>query len=212
MEYLARILKHKLVIIRLLWGLYALWFLILIGTIIISRANQYWLVLGRFSGNVSVIFLCATLLPGIIKRFNFKNALFQQFKLILLSFRRQLGIGMFVSALAHNLWVKILPTVKFKLPIFPPQLFEVFGMLALYAALLLFLTSNDFSVKKLGKKWNKLHQLVYFIVWLVLIHIVLVKGMSLVSIVILILATIETTSIIYGKAYIGKISQSLKQS
>lgn len=133
-----------------------------------------WLLLGRKAGSLAVIALFFSLLPGMIKRLKITGSTGQvltQIQIVLMAFRRQLGQAMYLFAAAHWLWIKVFPSLHYQLsPIASNQL-EQMGFLALLLATPLMLTSNDFCLKILRKKWDKLHKLAYLIAVLVLIHL-----------------------------------------
>lgn len=94
---------------------------------------------------------------------------------LLIRYRRPLGVAMYSYALLHLFfyvtsylgwqWSELLEDLA-KRP------YIIIGMLAFLLATPLAITSNNFFMKKLGKKWKELHRLVYILVILVLIHLV----------------------------------------
>jgi methionine sulfoxide reductase heme-binding subunit len=102
----------------------------------------------------------------------------------LMGLRREFGILMGCFALVHGVAYFIDPTSYF-LNIAPylnvrffsmPPLFS-FGVLSLILTLVLFFTSNNFSVRLLGgKKWKILHRVVYLLLLTVLLHILFVQS------------------------------------
>ena len=92
----------------------------------------------------------------------------------LLRRRRYFGLAMFVYAIPHLLAYLV------KIGTYAGVLTEAAepGMWTGWLAFLLFvplaLTSNNVSVRKLGRKWKKLHRLVYFAAALTFIHWLLV--------------------------------------
>lgn len=86
--------------------------------------------------------------------------------------RRFLGITNFIYLCFHLFLYLVMEGFEKKAYL---QIFEktylIFGILAYVGMLVLAFTSNDFSLKKLGgKKWKRLHRLVYVIFALVLVH------------------------------------------
>ncbi|MCX8178699.1 MAG: ferric reductase-like transmembrane domain-containing protein [Candidatus Aenigmarchaeota archaeon] len=117
-----------------------------------------------FLSLLSIIFVIS--IPVLVKM---KNTRFTTF---LMAERRWIGIYTFLLALTHMLLV-----YNFffgwdinKLLNHPNKVFLFLGSLALVILMLLAITSNNYSVKKLGKKWKKLHALIYLALLLVLIH------------------------------------------
>ena len=127
---------------------------------------------------------------------------------LLLIFRRQFGITMFLFAALHGLTVSVMPKIVNN-ALFRFSVFELYGLSALILLLLLFLTSNDFSQNRLGKSWYLLHRLVYLIMWLILIHVAL-QRLSYWSVLASILVVAEMAGIIYSnlKKYINASIQS----
>jgi len=76
---------------------------------------------------------------------------------------------MFFLATTHYFWNKGFFTIQYGLPSTIP-LFQIFGMMALVLTIPLVLSSNNYSVKKLGKFWKILHYLVYPIMFLLVLH------------------------------------------
>jgi len=111
-------------------------------------------------------------------------------------FRRHLGIMTFVFAMIHWCLEGVFPTVFAKQE--PLQAtFIVFGFIAFILMAILFFTSNDWSVRMLGKWWGRLHSLVYIIAWLIFCHLILL-GMSFQMVIIGLLAILETASLIFS--------------
>ncbi len=130
---------------------------------------------GSSLGVFSLICYLTTLAPGIMKRLQ----VFPLQRASLMLFRRQFGILMFLSAYAHGLIVTTLPlamSVGLK-----PEFFTMREQFGMYAVLILFplwLTSNDLSVRWLGKKWNVLHKLTYLALLLIFIHVLLASELK----------------------------------
>ncbi|MEM5878588.1 MAG: ferric reductase-like transmembrane domain-containing protein [Candidatus Aenigmatarchaeota archaeon] len=117
-----------------------------------------------FLSLLSIIFVIS--IPVLVKM---KNTKFTTF---LMAERRWIGIYTFFLALTHMLLV-----YNFffgwdinKLLNHPNKVFLFLGSLALVILALLAITSNNYSVKKLGKNWKKLHALIYLALLFVLIH------------------------------------------
>jgi sulfoxide reductase heme-binding subunit YedZ len=88
---------------------------------------------------------------------------------VLLKFRRQLGILAFLLALGHA-WILI---NKRDLDFLDLKTYEIYiqGISTFLIFTLLAATSNDWSVKKLKKNWRRLHQLTYLAMFLLAWHI-----------------------------------------
>lgn len=98
----------------------------------------------------------------------------------LLRFRRAIGLTAFFFVVCHfSVWVLLDLGAAFDkvwVEIVKRPYITV-GMLALTLLIPLALTSNNLSVRRLGRNWNRLHKLVYGIVLLGSLHFIwLVKG------------------------------------
>lgn len=120
-------------------------------------------------GQIAILVYVLTTIPGITRRFGLQHRLIQ----ILMIFRRHLGITMFLLVTIHFMWVKGIDIFFKQLIIIPPPLFQLMGTGAFMLLFFMFLTSNDFSVKRLGKWWNRIHSATYIIVWLIFLHVAL---------------------------------------
>lgn len=96
-------------------------------------------------------------------------------------FRRQIGVAIFGYAVLHYIAVimkQICKTGGF----WPSYLLKVVPFTGFLAFLLLFLlaiTSNDYSVRKMGiKRWKQLHLWAYVIEGLVMLHLLLQGGQT----------------------------------
>jgi len=176
------VLPHRAIITRLLsiasWLLLLTWF------------GAYWLYsigktsdvsllldIGRKLGTLAFGSYVLTLLPGMIKRL--KYAVLMPIMSILLPFRRQFGVLMFITAFVHQYFTTTLPylvLIDFNFSKFTPQLLthQIVGFLAWWLLLPLWLTSNDLAVKKLGKWWKRIHRLTYVAIFLIMAHVALV--------------------------------------
>ncbi|MEO6508575.1 MAG: ferric reductase-like transmembrane domain-containing protein [Patescibacteria group bacterium] len=188
------VLKNKVKIIRLLQVVQLILVgYILYGAVLIFSKNPSgfrFVENAKLLGQVALIFFCITLTSGILRRFNILNKISAGILLV----RRHLGITTFLFAFGHYFFMRGIfnlmdPSRFLRLP----SLFEMFGMGALFLMSFMFFTSNDISVRKLGKNWNRLHKVVYLIVWLVFFHTIL-QEVSIYSILIGIYAILEIIS------------------
>ena len=124
--------------------------------------------MGAFSGKFSIWVFWIIAIPGIFQRLRVKNKL-QKIQLFLMKYRRYLGIIMFNFAFIHFMWMRGFDILQSGIPSNIP-LYQVFGSLALILITPLFLTSNNFSVRKLGKSWKTIHTLVYPVMFLLVLH------------------------------------------
>jgi len=187
---------HKKEVISGFKAVYLFVFLFLIATAVSSFFNLLKVSiysLGVFMGNMAVVFFVLSLSPGIAKRFNAVNTAV----VFLMSIRRQLGVCAFLLSFAHYASLRLFPILfggselRFPLPVF-----ELLGVAALYALFPLWLTSNEYSVKKLGRFWRTIHSFVYFIVWLLFGHVAL-QGISISTILLLTFAVLEVASFLH---------------
>jgi sulfoxide reductase heme-binding subunit YedZ len=123
--------------------------------------------LEREYGEIGLIFLVLGLLVTPLRRFAGVNAL---------KFRRLLGLMAFYYVSAHLLvWVlldvQILSQIWAEIVKRP---YITVGMAGFVLMLPLAATSNNRSIRRLGAKWRKLHQLTYVIVPLGALHYVMV--------------------------------------
>ncbi len=98
---------------------------------------------------------------------------------LLLPLRKELGILMWILALVHGsrfflsnpdfIWTRDFWYFDWQIN------FLAFGFFALLLSLPLTLTSNLYSMKKMGKWWKRLHRSAYLIALLTVIHVVLLK-------------------------------------
>ena len=113
------------------------------------------------------------LLPGILHRLD----VFPVIRTILMAFRRHLGISMFLSSVVHFGFVTSIPLIisnNFSLQVFSTR--EMLGFLAYTVLVPVWLTSNDFSVKRLGKYWKWIHRMVYIALLFIFLHVAIVQS------------------------------------
>jgi DMSO/TMAO reductase YedYZ heme-binding membrane subunit len=171
--------------------------LILITFPLASAKNQAFNLLVEnvaYFGRVALFLLFLVVTPGILGRFNIQIKVTR----IITLFRRNLGILMYLIVLTHYHLVnlpKIAGIEPFTLS-FP--LFQSVGFFALVLLSFLFITSNNFSVKKLGKWWKRIHRLIYVILLLVLIHTAL-QRVSIYSVLAAFFVSLEIASLIYNR-------------
>jgi len=131
--------------------------------------NKDFSDLGKIMANLAIITFWIIAIAGILQRFKVKGIL-QKIQLILISNRRYLGILMFLFGFTHYTWNKGFIIINNGVPSSFP-LYQIFGFISLSLLFLLFITSNNYSVKKLGKFWKTLHSLVYPVMLLLILHI-----------------------------------------
>jgi sulfoxide reductase heme-binding subunit YedZ len=186
-------------------------YLVLIGIIVASTYSiyndqeiyNYFATNRAWFGRVALVILLIVITPGILGRFGIDIKVSR----ILTLYRRRLGILVFLLALTHYNIITLpriagIETFSFQLP-----LFQTLGFNALVLLLVLFVTSNDFGVKKLGRWWKRIHRLVYVILLLVLLHTAL-QRVSIWSILAGIFFGLEIISFAYayvkGRSFFNK--------
>ena len=143
-------------------------------------------------GVLAVVLFLLTLIPGIVQRLKLTklNPIANPLRFS----RRTLGVSMFFAALSHYLFGVVFKIIKTgQTP--EPQIFFVFGFLALFLSFWLALTSNIFAKQKLGKWWKRLHSFTYLIVWLIFLHTALIE-ISGISILVLVFGIVELYSLV----------------
>ena len=123
------------------------------------------------SGEIAILFFIFSSIPGIVRRFGYFNKLVS----ILMIFRRYIGIATYLFVLIHSSFVRIVPWIARIFPLNPVEVYVMFGVAAHVLLFLLFITSNDLSINKLGIWWHRIHDLMYVIVWIIFLHVALVK-------------------------------------
>ena len=122
--------------------------------------------LGKLCGEAALGLLGVVIMPGILGRLKIELKISR----VITLFRRQFGITVFLLALAHYLLLRLLPIAAGIFPFSLPVGFEVFGSLALFILFALFVTSNNYSMRKLGPWWKRLHRFVYVAVGILVLH------------------------------------------
>lgn len=180
---LSHFLRYKKWYIRLFWCVEAVLFILVIFSLILPDQYLSWNSYGRLAGKCAVVSFILSIFPGILKRFSVSGAL-QKLQVILITYRRQFGIAMYLFALYHFLWLRLMPSLKYHGNLLPQTVYEIIGFTAFLLTTPLFLTSNDFAQNHLGRYWRLLHRLVYIIVWVIFLHLSLLGrvGWSLVLI------------------------------
>lgn len=201
--FLQLFIRYKKTIIFLFYLYYLLIFAfgIYSAFIINKQTTSEIYDMGKSAGNFAVVFFCLSLMPGIARRFKIRMTVIQ----IIMLFRRQIGIVAFLFGFLHYGILRLFPILFAGAPFdTSPPIFEIFGTLTLYPMALLFLTSNDISVRKMGKSWKILHDMSYIIVWTLFLHVALYNRGAW-MLLIGFFAVAETSSLIYSN-YSSRIS------
>lgn len=156
-------------------------------------SQTFFYQFSRLAGQLAVVAFVLSITPGIARRFGIRTTA----TTILMLFRRQTGILVFLLALMHYIIIFLAPTIRAGEAPTEPPIYQLMGVLALYPMALLFVTSNDWAVRKLGKWWQRIHRLVYIIAWAIFLHVALVE-INIWAVLIGIFAVLETVSLIYS--------------
>lgn len=136
--------------------------------------------LNHQTGEVALYFLLLNLFAGILISYKVK----MPHPLIMLyQERRWLGVTSFCFLVFHVLLYLLLEGFELKAweQIYT-KTYLIFGSLAWIGMLILAVTSNDFSVRKLGfKKWKFIHKFVYFVSALITVHVLLIEKTDLIK-------------------------------
>lgn len=163
-------------------------------SIIVNDANASWFYrFARECGEYAILFFILVSIPGIARRFRYSHKLI----MIIMMFRRQLGVLTYLFVLMHSMILRIIPWITKEIPL----LVEPFILAGISANILLFslfITSNNWSVKKLGNWWGKIHDLIYIIVWIIFLHTAL-QGLSTWSVLIGLAACLQLSSHLYAR-------------
>lgn len=148
--------------------------------------------IGKKFGQTALVLLGVVVLPGILGRFRVEIKLTR----IITLFRRQLGITVFLLATAHSSLMRGLPLIAGLVPFRLPLLFELAGYITMLIFFLMFLTSNNLSIKIMGPWWKRIHRFVYLAVWLLVFHTGL-QRISIWSVGIFAVGALEVISWVY---------------
>ena len=175
-KFFSLVVKHREFIITCFKVLYA----ILIVVTFIGGWSLYWvddhaalfLDIGNKAGETALLLYILTLIPGIARRLQIRSKLIS----LLMIFRRYIGIAMFLFVWMHFWFERGVDWfLHGTLLSSSPVPFELMGFLAGSISLAFALTSNDWSTKKLGVWWGRLHALTYTLVWIIFLHVALQK-------------------------------------
>lgn len=158
-----------------------------------NNLKLYLLFLGANSlfATLAMMLFSLTLLPGIFQRFK----VFPLVSASITLFRRETGILMFIVAMVHSFYITTIPVImeiisSSKLSSF--SLTEILGSISLMILLPVWLTSNDFSQKRLGKFWKTLQRLTYFALIFIFLHVAQTSSKK--GLLLLIVLTLEFMS------------------
>lgn len=125
--------------------------------------------LSNLLGFASLILYCLTLLPTLIRVIFPRINSLVRISRWLLSQRRTVGIGAFLFALGHGILLVNKRYIDFT-DIVTSWIY-IQGIFTFLIFALLTVTSNNWSIKSLGKNWKRLHRLTYIAMFLLTWHI-----------------------------------------
>lgn len=197
------VIKHRNPIVSSLVAVNCLlavvWYLAF-QSIILGRGNPSFFFRGGTAfGQIALVCYVLTVLPGIARRFG----KFYKPVSILMIFRRYIGIMTFMFVLIHASIVRFFWILKGQMSVIPTEVFQVFGFLSFIILFSLFITSNDWSVRKLGRWWEWIHNLTYIVVWFIFAHVAL-QRVSVWSILAGIASLAQIASHIYARRKVAK--------
>lgn len=193
--FATRYKKYILVSFACVYALVFAMFILSAFVIKANPTNALLYELGKNAGTLSALLFVVTLIPGIAKRLTWKLHLFA----LLMIFRRQLGILVFAFGALHYSILRLFPVLFGGAPI-PKTIptFEFLGIITLFPMVFLFITSNNWSVKKLGKWWKRIHMFVYLAAWFLFFHVGL-QEIGLLTFALGITALLEVVSLFIAK-------------
>ena len=142
-------------------------------------------------GRIALLVLLVVITPGILGRFNIQVRVSR----VITLYRRRLGILVFLLSFTHFHIIGLPKLAGIEPNILPT--FQVVGLTALVILSLLFLTSNNFSQRRLGKWWKRLHRLIYVVVLLILLHTTM-QRVSIWSVLAGVFFALEIASLTYA--------------
>lgn len=192
------VVQHRNILVRLLVAfnclLAVVWYLAF-QTIVMEVGNPSWFYRsGATFGQIALVLYCITTIPGIMRRFG----KFSKPVSVIMMMRRYIGIATFMFALLHVSISRFFWWMQGQMGLIPDEIFQLFGSATFVVLFLLFITSNDWSVKKLGPWWHTIHNLTYVAAWLLFAHVAL-QRLSVWSVLIGITSLAQLASHIYAK-------------
>jgi len=162
---------------------------VLLGIVtVLSFSNLSIARLSNTFGKLAILTYVITLIPGIAKRFEINLMPVT----VILLYRRQIGILMFLLALTHMVMSGMF---------LAPLPFVIVGMIAMIILFLLFVTSNDFCVKVLSSHWHKLQKFTFGAMFFIFLHLVLIRfsWFTLLLLTVMIVELISFIKVLHSK-------------
>lgn len=138
----------------------------------VSQPSAFELIdtIGRQAGQVAAVCYAITLFAGILKRLDILPLIRVSLRL----FRRHVGIISFLLMVMHSFFLYFFSYIEqWRLPLLDQRQF--YGFIGLWLLVPLWLTSNDWSERILGKLWQLIHKLTYIALFFVFLHVALVS-------------------------------------
>jgi len=154
---------------------------------------NYYALKRAWFGRAALLVILVVITPGILGRFNIQIKISR----VITLYRRRLGILVFMLAFTHAHLISLPKLAGIEPFVIPPPLFQSFGLSALLILSIMFLTSNNFSVRRLGKWWKYVHRLVYIALLLILLHTSL-QRVSIWSILAVVFFVLEIISLVFA--------------
>lgn len=190
-------LVHAFVFFNCLLAL--VWFLAF-QAIVMGMGSPSWFYLNaKLIGQTALVLYTVTTIPGIMRRFG----KFYKPVSIIMIFRRYIGIATFMLVFLHASIERLFWVLKGQMGLIPTELFQLSGFLAFLILLSLFLTSNDWSVNKMGKWWHVIHNLTYIAVWLIFVHVAF-QRFSIWTVLIGTTSVAQIASHLYARKKVGR--------
>lgn len=126
--------------------------------------------MGKKGGDFSLIIYLLALFPGIGERLGIKNKILS----ILRIYRRHLGILMFILVLVHISFTKLF-FLQSKNDLLPQGAFETMGIFTTLILCVLFVTSNNNSLRTFKIWWYRIQRLTYISMFFIFFHVALVR-------------------------------------
>lgn len=180
------LVRNKKTVAYALFTLYLLALLmIVVGFYLFQTDLKLYVLVAKQAnrvGQVSLYLFLFTLIPGILKRLK----ILPLFSASIVLFRRHLGILIYSFALLHSMYLSAIPmlmTQGFNYKSLSTH--EVYGSLAVLILFPVWLTSNDFSQKKLGKFWKTIQRLTYIAIIFIFLHVATVNQKAMAATIII---------------------------
>jgi len=150
--------------------------LLVMATIIIGLSSDIGSMFNfsKFTGNASINIVILILFIKPVSMIFFRFGLFRK----LMMFRRQFGILAFYFAFFHFIAVLMHNYLQLGYNFYDVTSWYFMGTAGMIIMFILYLTSNNLSMRILKLNWKKLQKITYFVLPIIAIHIMLVRSSS----------------------------------